>query len=149
MSKDTIKEPKESIGKEMIALKSIGMKSTFLRENILRFAMHHRGPFSADMVIDFLLDTGIHKTTVYRNLELFKQKGLLREVDMRRESVYFEYAPNEHHHHLICTQCGFVEAFYSCGSETLVAGVLKDSKSFISIEDHSFEMFGTCNGCSC
>ena len=52
---------------------------------------------------------GISKTTVYRILEEFAQHGLIRpfSTDGRRKRYDGNTKP---HHHLICTDCGRVEA---------------------------------------
>jgi len=129
-------------------LSEFKIKNTFLRLKILTFVIEQKKPFSADDLIDSIFDTGIHKTTVYRNLDLFKEKGLLKEVDLRRDSVFYEYTGGSHHHHIVCTDCGCVEDFHSCAAESLTKEVLSKSKGFRSVSDHSFELFGLCNKCS-
>ncbi len=110
--------------------------------------MAFSGPFSADDVIDVLADSGVHFVTIYRNLKLFKDKGILREVDMRRDSMFYEFNGDDHHHHIVCTDCGYIEKFYICESDSLSRQVLEQSEKFNKITDHSFEMFGTCDRCS-
>lgn len=129
-------------------LSEFGIKITYLRSKMLEFILGKNKPFRADDVLDSILDTGVNKTTIYRNLYLFLEKGLLREVDMRRDSVFYEYVGVHHHHHIICTECDCIEDFHICDEKDLVKGVLDSSKNFKSITDHSFEIFGVCKKCS-
>lgn len=128
-------------------LSGLSIKVTPMRRRILAFAIENQGPFSAEEAVDSLLFTGVHFTTVYRNLTLFKEMGILREVDMRRGSVFYEFAIGKHHHHVVCSECGRVEAFDICGVDNLIGEFLRRSKEFKTISDHSFEMFGLCRKC--
>src|SRR5690349_387973 len=45
-------------------------------------------------------------STVYRTLAALKQMRLVTETDMGGGDLSYEWAPEQPHHHLICTQCG-------------------------------------------
>jgi len=86
-------------------------------------------------------------TTVYRNLQALAGAG---EVDVLRtsegEAIYRRCGTGEHHHHLVCTECGnSVEV----GSEEVEAWASRvaEHHGFTPV-DHTAEVFGICAGCS-
>ncbi len=94
------------------------------------------------------LNGKINEATVYRTLSSFEKSGILRKVDLRKDSTYFELN-NDHHHHIVCTKCGEIEDFKeNIEIEKLLKKVVVDSKKFKSIEEHSLELFGLCRVCN-
>jgi Fur family ferric uptake transcriptional regulator len=51
--------------------------------------------------------------SIYRVLDLLVEQGLVERIDTGPGSARFEarQASGEHHHHLVCDDCGKVEAF--------------------------------------
>src|SRR6516162_850209 len=51
--------------------------------------------------------------SIYRVLDLLTEKGLLQRVDLGAGTARYEpvHSSGEHHHHLVCDECGRVEAF--------------------------------------
>lgn len=86
-------------------------------------------------------------TTVYRNLQALSQAG---EVDMLRandgEIIYRRCASGEHHHHLVCTECGTSVELASDEIERWADRVAQ-SHGFTPVE-HTAEVFGVCAACS-
>jgi len=85
--------------------------------------------------------------TIYRTLASFEKAGILKRVDLRKESIFFELN-NDHHHHLVCTNCNLIESFKSGETEKLLEKIIKKSSNFKNITEHSFELFGLCKKCS-
>lgn len=66
----------------------------------------------------------LNVVTVYRALNDFAHKGLVLrgigaagiEGDMRGDirAAHFLYPKNEHHHHLVCADCGFIKQCVNC-----------------------------------
>jgi Fur family transcriptional regulator, ferric uptake regulator len=81
--------------------------------------------------------------TVYRTLDLFSELGLVRRLDLG-DGPRYELA-EDHHHHLICEDCGSVKEFEQCPLDLKrlprVGGRFK-------IRAHSLEVYGTCSDCS-
>lgn len=50
--------------------------------------------------------------TVYRNLRLLEDRGIISRVKAVGERARFDANPQVHHH-FVCTQCGLVKDFYS------------------------------------
>lgn len=53
------------------------------------------------------------QSSVYRNVAVLEQAGVVRRVPATDEFVRFELAEDltEHHHHLVCVSCGSVADF--------------------------------------
>ena len=130
--------------KALVQLKKSPLKVTKPRVDVLRVLVKSAKPMSAEDVFSAL--KGVNKVTVYRNLNALCQHGIIHQVDLRKPSTYFEY-PGDHHHHIVCTECGRVENFTDCNIEGIMERVLKHSKYFKHLCDHSLELFGKCNVC--
>jgi len=51
--------------------------------------------------------------TVYRNLHLFKELGLVNERRLGQAQCYYEINQTPEHHHLVCRGCGKIVDFES------------------------------------
>jgi Fur family ferric uptake transcriptional regulator len=89
-------------------------------------------------------NTKINKTTVYRILENFLQLGLINKVQLNDNETRFELKGKEHHHHLVCENCGKIEDIL-LPEELLLKEV--SQRSAFKIRTHSLEFFGICKKC--
>ena len=89
---------------------------------------------------------GIGLATVYRTLQQLADGG---EVDVLRtaegESVYRRCARREHHHHLVCRDCGRTVEIDGPSVEEWAARV-GAAQGYTDIE-HTVELFGRCAEC--
>ncbi|MDD3839036.1 MAG: Fur family transcriptional regulator [Clostridia bacterium] len=84
-------------------------------------------------------------STVYRNIEVLEQAGIIKKVVASRKAVKYKLeCCSEHHHHVICKKCGRTATVDFCPAEFI--STLSDSETFI-ITDHVFEMYGYCRKC--
>ena len=86
--------------------------------------------------------------SVYRALEVLAELRLVKRVDAGDGIARFEPAPadGDHHHHLVCRDCGKVEAFSDSRLERAidrVAGGLG-----YSVDEHEVVLVGACADCS-
>lgn len=85
--------------------------------------------------------------TVYRTLQAMEARG---EVDVIRsadgESLYRLCAADEHHHHLVCRDCGDTAELHSDALETWVDEAAR-AHGFSAVT-HTAEIFGLCAECS-
>ena len=88
----------------------------------------------------------IDLVTLYRTIGSFEKNGLLRRVDLHKDSVYYEINTN-HHHHIICKKCGVMEDFNICDINRLTKKITAKASQFKIINEHNFELFGVCNDC--
>ena len=68
-------------------------------------------------------DRQISLATVYRNLRLFKELGLVGEIRLDDVHCFYEIKRPSEHYHLVCTACGQVIEFESPLVARLVAEV--------------------------
>jgi Fur family ferric uptake transcriptional regulator len=89
---------------------------------------------------------GIGLATVYRTLQSLADDG---DVDVLRseggENVYRRCARSEHHHHLVCRECGKTVEIDGPSVESWASAV-GAGHGFTDIQ-HTVELFGTCAEC--
>jgi Fur family transcriptional regulator, peroxide stress response regulator len=89
-------------------------------------------------------DPTISLATVYKNLQLFSEIGLVREMGFRDGST--RYDPDvDFHINLICIKCGSIEDF-DCISIDDIAPNLNQRAGF-KVLSHNFEVRGFCSRC--
>jgi Fe2+ or Zn2+ uptake regulation protein len=88
---------------------------------------------------------GLDKVTIYRTVESFVTAGLLVPVVLESGKAYYERV-REHHHHIVCTDCGSIEDVH-IPHRGIERAALAHSKTFNRISRHSLEFFGTCDRC--
>jgi Fur family ferric uptake transcriptional regulator len=92
------------------------------------------------------------RSSAYRHLVDLQQAGVVRRVVGNDEYSRFELAEDitEHHHHLLCTNCGRVldvtptPAFEQAMSSYLAG--LATASGFVSF-DHRLDVLGSCEDC--
>jgi Fe2+ or Zn2+ uptake regulation protein len=128
-------------------LRKSGYKATPSRIAILEVFKRFKRPLSAQGIIAELPRTA-DQVTVYRTLKSLKEKGIVKQVDLRHNHAHYELANMAEHHHLICLRCGKVEDVHHCGVDAIEASVLRSSKHFAEIRQHALEFYGICKSCS-
>jgi Fe2+ or Zn2+ uptake regulation protein len=98
----------------------LSRRSTEQRQLIQDILQHADGHLDADDIYQRarLKSPGISLSTVYRNLQMFKELGLIKEHQFGSRRCY-EAAPRGKHHHLVCLGCGRVFEFKCPSSERL------------------------------
>ena len=89
---------------------------------------------------------GIGLVTIYRTLEILAKLGLICEVHAGGNCrSYLMRRPSEHHHHLICADCGVVTDFTYCDLTELEQKLFKDTG--FKVKGHLLEFLGQCQSC--
>ena len=90
---------------------------------------------------------GVGLATVYRTLQSMVDAGT---VDVLRtddgESVYRRCPTADHHHHLVCRQCGLTVEIEGREVERWSQRIAAE-QGFVNV-DHTVEVFGTCASCA-
>ncbi len=128
-------------------LKEKKLKVTSARLAILQVFSHACNPQNAESLAVRLQGTQINVVTIYRTLRSLVLAGIIKQIDLRQDSVHYELAAH-HHHHIVCTKCGGIEGFETCQIEQVSKAVLKSSRMFKTVQQHSLELFGICNSCA-
>jgi Fur family ferric uptake transcriptional regulator len=83
--------------------------------------------------------------TVYRNLRLFTEQGLINERHLGQAHCYYEMKRLGEHQHLVCEACGQVIEFESPLIHKLVAEVQR--KNNFSVTKVELYLEGHCHKC--
>jgi Fur family ferric uptake transcriptional regulator len=84
--------------------------------------------------------------TIYRTLEMLTGLGLICETHAGGSCrSYLMRRPAEHHHHLICSDCGKVIDFTDCGLGELERKLAEETR--FKISGHLLEFLGQCREC--
>lgn len=129
-------------------LHQIGLKATPTRIRLIEYLQSMVKPATVETIHAQLQATGIDKATIYRNLLALQKHGLVKQIDLHRGQLFFEWKhEHEDHHHLTCLRCGKIEDFTGCDFAELEKNALRQTTSFVRIVEHSIELFGICKAC--
>ena len=130
--------------KDIISLLQLkGIKSSTARLKIMQICCSSDLPLDVQEVTS-LLKNEIHLSTVYRTLEKFVAVGILERIDFQEGKFRYEFV-RDHHHHVVCNDCGKVADIKDSGIEKIEQSVSLQT-GFI-VTKHSLELFGLCNKC--
>ena len=92
------------------------------------------------------------QSSAYRNLAVLERAGVVRRVVTNEEFARYELAEDltEHHHHLVCSNCGTVEdVMIPTRLERSMERALADVASGIGFAaiSHRLDLIGTCRSC--
>ena len=90
-------------------------------------------------------NASISLATVYRNLRLFQEQGLIDERHLGQMRCYYEMKHLGEHQHLVCQRCGQVIDFESPLIRKLVAEVQR--KNNFSVTRVELYLEGYCHKC--
>src|SRR5699024_9888186 len=93
-------------------LRRKGYKMTNRREEILSFFANEANKYkTARDLYEHMksLYPGISYDTVYRNLHLYHELGILEVTDLDAEKHFRITCSDNHHHHFICKMCGIAK----------------------------------------
>jgi Fur family ferric uptake transcriptional regulator len=84
-------------------------------------------------------------TTVYRTLEILAKLELICELHAGGSCRSYTIGAPEHHHHLICSNCGAVVDFSGYYLSQLEQRLSRETG--FEIEGHLLEFIGRCQNC--
>jgi Fur family ferric uptake transcriptional regulator len=129
-------------------LRSHGLKATPQRLLVLKLLAAQKKPASIAELKKRAGRNKIDNVTLYRSLDSFVEKSLVRPVDLRHGHTDYELVTDpKHHHHIVCENCGKIEEFEWCPDAGLESRLLKKTSNFAKLSDHSLEFFGLCKTC--
>jgi Fur family ferric uptake transcriptional regulator len=129
-------------------LRKNGYKLTPQRHLMLRVMASSHGRLTPEDIYHKCLegDMELGLVTIYRTLALLERLGLVCRTHMGTGSrSYIMRRPQEHHHHLICSECGRVVDFTGCDLSQLQDRL--SCENGFNIDGHVLEFFGVCNDC--
>jgi Fur family transcriptional regulator, peroxide stress response regulator len=138
------------VDKRMEALKQAcierGVKVTHQRLEIYRELARSEEHPDADMIYRRVRKRvpSISRDTVYRNLKLLSEQGLISIVGMSHERLRFD-ANMDAHHHFVCIGCGLIRDFSSSHLERM--NFPKEAEAFGKPVSLHLEVKGVCAKC--
>jgi Fur family ferric uptake transcriptional regulator len=132
------------------ALRSKGHRDGGARRAVIELLGQQRCCVTAQEIFDRLRDDGrrVGIASVYRALEQLCRDGFVQRIDIGSGTSRFEpiHEGGEHHHHLVCDDCGKVEAFADEELERALHNV--ESQTGYSVAGHDVVLRGTCDACA-
>jgi Fur family ferric uptake transcriptional regulator len=126
-----------------------GLRRGGARERVIGLLASEPCALSAVEIEDALRARGgrVGRASVYRVLELLVEHGLVERVAVGQGLSRFErvLASGEHHHHLICEQCGRLVAFDDPGLERAIHKV--SERLGARVDTHDVVLRGACEDC--
>ena len=106
--------------------------------------LESKKPITAEMVYD-KIKKNVNQSTIYRILKRFLEAELIKEVKLSSEKKYYELRDRHHHHHIVCTSCESITDIPCI--ENIIEQIKPENYNFETIDDHTFELYGTCKDC--
>jgi Fur family ferric uptake transcriptional regulator len=132
------------------ALRGGGYRNGLARRAVVELLGRQDCCLTAQEIFDELRAEGrqVGIASIYRVLDLLTDKGLLQRVDLGAGTARYEpvHSGGEHHHHLVCDDCGKVEAFADDELERALRKV--ESKTGYSVAGHDVVLRGACRNCA-
>ncbi|MBD2847767.1 peroxide-responsive transcriptional repressor PerR [Paenibacillus sp. IB182496] len=128
-------------------LKMTGVRMTPQRHAILTYLMEVLTHPTADEIYKALSPRfpSMSVATIYNNLRLFVEAGLVRELTYGDDSSRFD-ADLSDHYHAICKNCGTIVDF-KYPPLVQVEKTASQETGFV-VEGHRMEIYGLCHTCS-
>jgi Fur family ferric uptake transcriptional regulator len=125
-----------------------GQRVTSERLTLLDEIFAQHGHIDAEHLLESLRSRGakISRATVYRNLELLVECGLVHKQRLGRDRHLYEHVhAGQRHDHLVCAECGRVVEFISPGIAAMQTEICR-AHGFRP-ERHALQITGLCNAC--
>jgi Fur family transcriptional regulator, ferric uptake regulator len=130
-------------------LRGRGLRLTAERQALFGEIFRQHRHLDAEQLLAAMQQGGrkISRATVYRNLELLVESGLVQRQRLgRRRHVYEHLHRGQTHDHLICTGCGRVVEFVSRAIAALQVEICRAHGFDPGV--HTLQIHGLCDRCS-
>ena len=127
-------------------LKETGVRITPQRHAILEYLIESMSHPTADDIYKSLEGRfpNMSVATVYNNLRVFREVGLVKELNYGDASSRFDFVTTEHYH-VICEKCGKMVDFHYPGLDEVEQ--LASHVADFEVTHHRLEVYGVCNTC--
>lgn len=134
-----------NVEQALSVLKEKRYKYTGKREEMVRIFDREKRYLSAKEMLEFIQKDypNISFDTIYRNLSLFEELEIVETTQLHGERIFrLACATEQHHHHIICTQCGKTKEINICPMNAIFG-----TPEGFEITGHKFEIYGHCEHC--
>lgn len=128
------------------ALKATRVRMTPQRHAILEFLYQSTSHPTADEIYKSLEGRfpNMSVATVYNNLRVFKEAGIVKELTYGDSSSRFDPVTSDHYH-VICEECGKIVDFHYPGLDEVET--MAEHVTGFKVFGHRLEMSGVCPDC--
>ncbi|UFJ41298.1 transcriptional repressor [Brevibacillus humidisoli] len=137
----------QRVEKAVEILKNTGVRMTPQRHAILAYLLETMSHPTADEIYKALEGKfpNMSVATVYNNLRVFKEAGLVRELTYGDASSRFDANTMEEHYHIICSKCGDIRDFHYPYLHQIEEDAGKSAG--FKVTGHRMEVYGICPDC--
>ncbi|HVB91809.1 MAG TPA: transcriptional repressor [Acidimicrobiales bacterium] len=134
-----------------VALRRVGQRYTAGRRAMVELLTSLGHPASISDIAVRLPD--VPRSSAYRHLVDLQGAGVVRRIAASDEFARFELAEDltEHHHHLLCTDCGrVIDVTPTKAFERTVATMVREMAAQRDFHptSHALDIIGRCANCS-
>lgn len=130
---------KDAIQQILGELSSRGYRITKARQEVVSALAFATQPLAIRALCERIKSSD--EASVYRTVRTLVEEGLAEEIVVQNQAPHYALA-HEHHHHVICKRCGFMEHL-ECAMEHL-----QKPRSFTTIDSHEVTFYGLCKKCA-
>jgi Fur family ferric uptake transcriptional regulator len=132
-------------------LRSVHQRYTAGRRSLVEVLAAAGRPLSIPDILG--ADPSVPQSSVYRNLTVLEQAGVVRKVHGADDFSRFELAEDltRHHHHLVCVSCGSVDDYtVPLQLERTMAVTLDEvaAATGFQAQFHRLDLVGVCARCA-
>ncbi|HEX6593047.1 MAG TPA: peroxide-responsive transcriptional repressor PerR [Bacillota bacterium] len=127
-------------------LKSSNVRITPQRHAVLEFLFNSEAHPTADEIYKALEGKfpNMSVATVYNNLRVLRENGLVRELTYGDSSSRFDSNMSDHYH-VICEECGKITDFHYPPLDEVES--LAEQVTGFDVSHHRLEVYGQCKDC--
>ncbi len=92
------------------------------------------------------LDSTIDQSTIYRTLDVLCEIGIVVSADIGEDGTVYEIAGKPPHHHIVCRECGAVQALNLDDVQTLFDAVQREEG--FKVQTNHLVLSGLCRECT-
>lgn len=130
-------------------LRASGHRRGVARARVIEFLDRQDCCVGAQEIYEALRSRGepVGLASVYRVLDVLAEKRLVQRVDLGDGVTRFETIrqPDDHHHHIVCDDCGKIEPFADDRLEQALRQV--EQSSGYAVAGHDIVLRGACSAC--
>jgi Fur family transcriptional regulator, ferric uptake regulator len=109
-------------------------------------ALEHNEPQTMDQIVKKVKNS-VNRASVYRVIDLFEKLAIVQRIQIGwKYKLELSNEFQEHHHHVICMQCGRIKSFREPENLDYLLGKIAERENFI-LQTHQLELQGICASC--
>ncbi len=130
---------------------SAGHMYTRGRQGLVDLLAEIGAPATMPMILEH--SPKLVQSSLYRNLAVMEQAGVVARVDVGDTKSYYELSElitDDHHHHLVCSECNaVVDVTLPARAERSIERVLGTAavEAGFELTDHRVDIIGICGDC--